>query len=146
MLSGRIGYRTRLAYEDSPGSATYTEIAKQRTMTPSDPVFDEVDTTNQDSPSFFKEYVLAMRDPGMVTFEGNFLPEDATHQRMRAIREAAVEINWRVNLRDAPTNSVIYTETFAGLLKSFSVGELSTQGIQTYRGSIKVTGAVVAVP
>jgi len=146
MPSGRIGYRTRIAYEDSPGSGTYTEISKQTSLDPPDPVFDEVDTTNQDSPNFFKEFVLAMRDPGMVAVEGNFLPEDATHQRMRVIREAATEINWRINLRDAPTNAIIYTETFAGLLKSFSVSTISAQNVQKYKGSIKVTGLVVAAP
>ena len=141
MSTARIGYKSKLAYEDSPGSGTYTEIANQRTCKPGDPQADEVEFTNQDSLNFRKEFMLTMIDGGMINGEANYLPENVTHQRMRALRDSQEMVNWRLNIRDATLGSVIQTITVAGQVKSFTLGELSPNSLQTCAYSVRISGA-----
>ena len=141
MSTARIGYKSKLAYEDSPGSATYTEIANLRTVKPGDPQADEVEFTNQDSLAFRKEFMLTMIDGGSVTCEGNYLPENATHLNLRALRDSQAMTNWRINIRDATSGAVIQTITFPGQVKSFTLGELAPNSLQTFSLSVRVSGA-----
>jgi hypothetical protein len=146
MSTARIGYKSRLAYEDSPGAGTYTEIANIRTCKPGDPQADEIEFTNQDSLNFRKEFMLTMIDGGSVTCEGNYLPENVTHQQLRILRDNQAMINWRINIRDATLGSVIQTITFAGQVKSFTLGELAPNSLQSYALSVRVSGAETWVP
>jgi hypothetical protein len=142
MAQARIGYRSKLAYGNADGPPeTFTEIAAQTSCTPGDPMFDEVETTNQDSLAFRKEFLPTMVDGGSVTGDGNYDPADATQDRLRVLRDAGTVQNFRINIRDAPSNSIIRTITFAGYVKEFAIDSLSPLAVQKYKFSIRVTGA-----
>lgn len=60
-------------------SGTYTTIAEVKDINGPEASVDVVDVTNQDSPDNFEEIIPTLKRGGSVTFDVNFVPDDATH-------------------------------------------------------------------
>jgi len=46
------------------------------------------EVSNMGSPNTYKEFIAGLRDGGEITFEGNYIPKDATQINVRADLDA----------------------------------------------------------
>jgi hypothetical protein len=96
---------------------------------------DEIEVTALDSAA--KEFIGALDDPGELTMELNWNPQDSEHVNLRTDAEGSVVRNYRVVWSDVSST----TATFAGEVMEFS---LNTEPNDAVKGSvrIKVSGAI----
>jgi hypothetical protein len=141
MSSGRIGYKTKLAWGNGASPEVFTEIAEQLTLEPADAQTDEVEFSNQDSTGFRKEFKPSWIDGGELTVTCNYIPGNASQAQMRTDRDNQTIRNWRINLRDPITGSIDQTITFAGWVKSFRLNTISPADRMEVSATIRVTGA-----
>ena len=72
---------------------------------------DEIETTTLDSTA--KEYMLALKDHGEMTFDGLFVPTDTTQQDIFDDLDSSTARNWKVVFSDTVT-----TAAFAARVKN----------------------------
>lgn len=96
---------------------------------------DEIETTALDSTA--KEFIGALDDPGEITMELNWNPQDSEHVNLRADAEGSVVRNYRVIWSDVSTTQV----DFSAEVMEFS---LNTEPNDAVKGSVrmKISGAL----
>lgn len=96
---------------------------------------DEIEVTALDSTA--KEFLSALDDPGEITFELNWNPQDPTHPLLRADAEGSAQGNFRVVWADVSSTTV----DFAGEVMEFSI---NTDPNDATKASlrIKINGAL----
>src|SRR5262245_16270041 len=87
---------TKIQRETSPGSGTWTSITSARDISFPQPTVEEIDFTNQDSPSNSKEFLSGDVDFGEVSFTVNYQPADATHVQLIADVASGTSRQYRV--------------------------------------------------
>jgi predicted secreted protein len=100
---------------------------------------DTIEATNHSSPDGYKEYIGGLKDGGEVTFDVNFVPDDALSQSLLDEFEASVTADYRLLFPE--TSSM----TFSGFLTGFEVAA-PVDDVLSASVTIKVTGPVVLVP
>lgn len=97
---------------------------------------DEIEVTALDSSA--KEFIGALDDPGELTMELNWNPQDSEHVNLRADAEGSVVRNYQVVWSDVSNTQV----DFAGEVMEFS---LNTEPNDAVKGSvrIKISGALI---
>lgn len=90
MTLASIGYGTKFALENAPGSGVFVNIAEIDDLTPPNEKADVLDATNFDSPNGYKEFIAGMVDPGDTKFQMNFLPGSASEILILAARASRV--------------------------------------------------------
>ena len=137
MTEARLGYGTLLQrYTDS----ALVTVAEQVTINGPSLTSDDVEVTNHDSPGGSKEYIPALMDTGEVSFDGNFLPGDASHTQILADQKNRIVASWRIVLPDATliTNRTMWS--FEGYIKSIDFS-YPTQEAMTISATMKLAGA-----
>lgn len=94
----------------------------------------EVDVTTLDSTGGYKEYIAGFKDAGEVSLEGIIKSEDAM-EAMLALAESQDLEEWTIETTSGST------WVFDGFVKSFKEGESTVEGVRTFTGSIRVSGA-----
>lgn len=96
---------------------------------------DEIETTALDSTA--KEFIGALDDPGEITMELNWNPQDSEHINLRADAEGSTVRNYRVIWSDVSTTQV----DFSAEVMEFS---LNTEPNDAVKGSVrmKISGAL----
>lgn len=94
----------------------------------------EVDVTTLDSTGGYKEYIAGFKDAGEVSLEGIIKSEDAM-EAMLALAESQALEEWTIETTSGST------WVFDGFVKSFKEGESTVEGVRTFTGSIRVSGA-----
>jgi len=100
---------------------------------------DEIDVTTLDSDSGYKEFIASFKDAGEVALEGIIKSEDAMEDMLDIAEDQGVE-SWLIE-----TSSGSKWE-FDGFLKSFREGEATVDGVRTFTGSIRISGAPTYTP
>lgn len=100
---------------------------------------EEIETTDLDSPNDFKEFIAGAKDAGEVALAGNIKNEDTVEKMLalansRSVEEFTVEY---------PSGA---TWVFNAFVKSFKDGEKNVEGLATWTGTLRVTGAPVYTP
>jgi hypothetical protein len=131
-----IGYDTRFAIEDAPGSGVFVELAEVYSVTPPEIAVDQVEATHFQSPGRSREYIPALNDNGTATAEMNFVPGSATDSRIEALKAAGTVLAMQITY----PNGV--TVTFDGFVVSYSKA-IPVDDRMTASAGFKVTGAVV---
>jgi hypothetical protein len=103
---------------------------------------DMKEVTNMSSPSGFKEFVAGLRAGGTITFEGNYIPKDATQLNSQADFAAGTLSAWCLNLPGIPgaTNTCIWM--FSGYVSDLTPAYPVDDRI-TVTGTIQITGKPV---
>ena len=98
-------------------------------------VKDEIEVTALDSAA--KEFIGALDDPGEITLELNWNPQDSEHVNLRTDAEGSTVRNYRVVWSDLSSTQV----TFAAEVMEFS---LNTEANDAVKGSVrlKISGAL----
>jgi predicted secreted protein len=135
MSNADIGYDTRFAIEDAPGSGVFVELAEVYSVTPPEGSVDQVDVTHFQSPGRAKEYVAALSDNGTAQAEMNYVPGSVTDLRIESLKGAGTVLAMRVTY----PNGV--TVTFPGFVVSYSKG-IPVDNRMTATAGFKVAGAV----
>ena len=137
MSNANIGYDTRFAIEDAPGSGVFVELAEVYSVTPPEISVSEVEATHFKSPGRSREYIPALSDNGTAQAEMNFIPNSATDQRLEELKAAGPA--GVVAMRITYPNGV--TVTFGGFVTSYSKG-IPVDDRMTATAGFKVTGAI----
>jgi len=97
---------------------------------------DEIEVTALDSTA--KEFIGALDDPGEITMEINWNPQDSEHVNLRTDAEGAVVRNYRIVWADLSSTQV----TFSAEVMEFS---LNTEANDAVKGSVrmKISGALI---
>jgi len=134
-----LGQGTQYQRETAPASGLFETIAEVRSI--SGPTFeaDEVDVTNMDSPSGFREFIQGLKDGGNITFGLNFLPHTAGHQQLLDDLKTGIKRNYRVRWPQLPT---VHRMNHEGFVKSVPL-EIPVDDAVTAQVTIRVSGEPV---
>jgi hypothetical protein len=135
MSNASIGYNTRFAIENSPGSGVFVELAEVYSVTPPEISIDQVEVTHFLSPGRSKEYIPAMTDNGTASAEMNFIPNSLTDQRLEALLAAGTVLAMRITYPNA------VTVTFQASVATYSKG-IPLEDRMTATAGFRVSGAI----
>lgn len=82
--NAQIGFGASFAFEDSPGSGTYTAAVEVTDITPPASKTGTVDVTHMASAGGVREYIAGLTDPGQIQIKMNFAPSSATDTALQA--------------------------------------------------------------
>jgi hypothetical protein len=136
MTNANIGYNTRFAIEDAPGSGVFVELAEVYSVTPPENTIDQVEATHMQSPNRSKEYIAALGDNGTAQAEMNYVPNSATDVRLEGLRAAGTTLAMRITY----PNGV--TVTFSGFVATYAKA-IPVNDRMTATAGFKVSGNVV---
>lgn len=119
--SAKLGIGTKVEYETTPGASpvAFTNFPQVMDVEYPEQLRESVETTNQDSTGFTREFIAGLIDPGEFTFEANYLPNDAAQQAIRDAQQAsdAGRRQWRIR---ETTSSPEITATFTAEILAFT--------------------------
>jgi len=133
-------FGTQLKLGDGASTEVFTKIAEVKDITPPQMSKDSIEVTSQDSSNGWREFIPGWKDAGEVTFEGNWLPTNATQDGttgVLSVFEDDSNHNWQIVL---PT-TIGLTIAFAGHVTNFEP-DLPLEDAAALSVSIKVTGAI----
>jgi hypothetical protein len=129
-----IGYGSTLEVEDGPGP-TFVVIPKIQTLGVPSYVTGVVESKRLDLTNRVIVKIPTLVNGGSWTFTVQFTNE--THARLVAIRDALVEINWRVTISDDDTDTTV---TAPGILTECKVEDLDAEKITVINCTVEVSG------
>lgn len=140
MSQAIIGLKTQMQIEDSSNPGTYLTIAEVLTITALSLSTESVDVTNMDSPDKFMEFIPGLRDSGEVSFDINYIFDEATHGSSTGILQDFVDVettvrNFKIIFPDVGST----TWSFAGFVTGFTLNDPVDAAV-TASITIKVTG------
>ncbi len=139
MSDARIGYGTLL--QRLVGSSWETVVEIKNIGGP-DTDSEDVEVTNHDSPSRYKEYIPGMQDGGTVNISGNFIPGSNSQLRLISDKAAGTVSNYRIVLPTAEDIDDRVMWSFTAYIKSLSfTAPVNTE--MTVSASLKISGEPV---
>lgn len=97
---------------------------------------DEIDVTTLDSPNGAKEYILGATDWGELSVDGYV--DDATQMTLlRSLFNSSDIRNWEIL---TPSKNKM---AFSAMVKTFTYGEKTTDGVESFSMTLKISGDVV---
>ena len=136
MTQVTIGYDTRFAIEDAPGSGVFVELEEVFDVTPPEVTVGQAQATHYQSPGRAHEYIPAISDNGTASAEMNFIPGSPTDLRLQSLKAAATVLAMRITY----PNGV--TVTFDGFVATYSAG-VPLEDRMTATAGFKVSGEIV---
>lgn len=130
-MAGTQSIGTQLWLKKAGSEAADTQIAHLTSVGEIKGEAEEIDVTDHDSPDGNKEYIAGAVDYGDFEFEGN-LCDPTLAEKMYAILNGKAKREWYVLYTDGSRMDI------KGALKSFGLGERTTDGLNTYSGAIRV--------
>lgn len=136
-----FGAVLKIGSTDVVGTATYTAIAQVSNISGPSMQMDTIDVTTHDSTDGFREFVEGLVDPGEVTFDLVFDPDEATHDN------ASGGVLYELHQRTKKAFSLDFTDSTATVVKfqafvtSFEPS-LSVDGAMTASLTLKLTGTL----
>jgi hypothetical protein len=97
------------------------------------------DITNIDSPSSYKEFLPVIIDPGDVSLEGIFNPEDASQTDLLTACQSMTLTQFKIILSDP----ALTTLTFSGYVVEYAPIQIETTKAVTFTAKVQITGPVV---
>lgn len=96
---------------------------------------DLADITNMDSGNY-REKLPTLLDAGEISFEGNYIPSDATQVSLQSDFDGQTEHNWKIVLPGSRGNW-----SFAAYVTALDVPDLEVSKQATITGKLTITGA-----
>lgn len=110
-------YGSKLQLGNGGTPESFADIAEVMDITPPPMERDEIEVTNQQSTGGWREYIPGWRDGGEVTFNCNWLPNNATQNETTGLLKTFADNllhNWKIVLPDT-----VKTISFAGFITGF---------------------------
>lgn len=105
-------------------SGVYTEVLEAFDVAPGEETADRVDATHYQSPGRRRERIAGLIDVGTGTVQFNFIPNNATHQMLRALKVAATTNNHRITYPDGQT--VVFPAIVTGISQELPIDDRMT--------------------
>lgn len=133
-----LAFGTVLEYSTDNGG-TWTAIAGLTNIDTPSGTTEEVDATAHDSPGGYREFIAGLKDPGEVSIEGYYDPNDATHDGssgLPSLWASGDVVSWRVRSPAHGSNSGV---EFDGYVSAFQA-TFPSDGLMGFTGTIRATG------
>jgi predicted secreted protein len=118
-------------------SLGYSVLAEIREINFTGAKFDLADTTNYES-GVFREWLTTLADSGECSFQGNYIPTDASQQSLLSFFNTGTLVNWEIILPSSGGGNTIYFKAYVVSLEH----NLPLDKQATIQGKLKITGAV----
>lgn len=142
MTSVTIGYNTRFAIEDAPGSGVYVELDEVFSVTPPDFSIPEIDATHYQSPNRVMEFIPGMANAGTATLSMNFVPYSTSDLRIEELRAAGTILSMRITYPNAST--VTFQGFVQGYTRAVPVDDRMTAEVSIKVAQAPTLGAIAA--
>ena len=132
-------YGSVIQLGDGATPEVFTAIAEVIDISPPSMSRDDIDVSNQDSTSGWREFIPGWRDGGEMSFNCNWLPTNATHDENTGLLSTFTDDdrhNWKLILPDT-----VKTLSFAGFVTGFE-GDLSLEEQADLSITIKISGVI----
>lgn len=129
------GQGTQLQLGDGADPESFSTIAEITKVQRSGSKMDLVDVTNMDSIGAYREKLATLLDAGQISFDANYIPQDATQTGLQAQFDGRILSNWKIVLPGG-------RGTFS--FKAYSTSadfDLSVDKASTFSGKLDITGA-----
>jgi len=133
------GFGALLQYGNGATPEVFTSIAEATAIKPPALSRDSMEMTNHSSTNAWREFLPGLRDGGEVTYEGNWLPTNATQNGTTGVLESFNDNenhNWKFVLPGS-----ILTISFTGHVTAFE-GESPMDNVGKLSLTIKISGEV----
>ena len=137
-----IGYDTRFAIENAPGSGVFVELAEVFEVTPPDTQVDQIDVTNYQSPSRQREFIPGLSDPGTASVSMNYVANSASDQRIEALRSAGTVLAMRITFPNGVR--VTFNASVQSYTKAVPVDDRMTATVEVKVAAAPTIAASVA--
>jgi len=97
---------------------------------------DTIEATHLTSDSGWKEFIYGMKEGGVITVEGNFLPTAASQKAIITDVIAGTSATYTTTLADTSTWAATMLPT------SLTLGDIEANGKLSFTATFQVTGAV----
>jgi predicted secreted protein len=129
------GRGSTLERGDGDFSETFTPIAELRKITRSGSKADLADVTNMESGAY-REKLPTLLEPGEISFEGNYIPSDATQGYLQTDFDNQALHNWQIVLPGSRG-----TWSFKAYVTAIDVPDLQVDKEALITGKLTITGA-----
>ena len=137
MAGESIGWKSALYLHD--GTAL-VKLAGVVSITPPDPVLDEVEVTDLEAVNRYRDFIPTMRDSGVITAVLNYVGGSATDTLLRAAKIAATDRAWEIVYSD-DDGTALRKISGTGWVKRYSEPEITLDGVKQNNLEICVRGA-----
>lgn len=134
-----LGYGTIYEIASNAGGTTWTKIGEVLSVTPPDAQTDEVETTHMESPGRTREFIAGLINLDDVSFDINWIPDDATDKLIQGLRASGEKRQHRITW----PNGVKWT--YLAFLKGFAPS-VSVDDRLTATVTAKVAGSLSITP
>jgi len=143
MSDSILGIGTQLQLGDGEGPEVFTTVAEVQSINGPSLSTNAVEVTNMDSPDKYMEFIPGLRDAGEISFEINYLFDNATHGKdtgiLQDFDDAETKVrNWKIIFPDTGST----TWDFSGFVTEFTMNDPVEDKI-TASLTIKITGKPV---
>jgi hypothetical protein len=108
-------------------ATSWTNVAEVLSISGPAPTVERIDVTAISSTSKYRSYIGGFADAGVVGFEINYDPDDATHggtsNGLPAKLNSGTTEQWRVLVAGATANPISFNGYVSGFSPTFNVGE-----------------------
>lgn len=136
-MAGIAAFGTELARKTVDSPVTYTAIAELTSISGPSLEAEQIDVTSHDSTDMFEEFVAGIKRGGTVDVEGNFMPDDTTHQQLLADFNSGDIVEYQLSFPTSPAT----TWTFDALVVSLSTDAPFDDKL-SFSASFKLSGPV----
>jgi predicted secreted protein len=138
--NARLGYGTLLERRTAESPETWQLIAERVNLGGPSMSRDAPDVTHMDSPGGWREFIPGLKDGGEVTVEGNFVPDDPTHNAETGLlNEFASDVrgHWRITF--PLTGSPPVTWEFDAIMTGFEL-DMPVDDKLAFTATLKISG------
>jgi hypothetical protein len=128
----------------SPPTHAYTTIAQIETITP--PTIAQGEKDNTAITDTTKIPAPTIPDCGEISLKIQYDPLDTTHLLLHTLLYSGAADPWRMIYNDAPIQANRSNDAFTGWVKSFTPGEMNTDGNVEAEITIRLTAKPVRTP
>lgn len=132
MTEAKLGQGTLLQRYVAGSYVTIAEITK---LGGPDMTAEDVDVTSHDSVGGFKEFISGLKEGGEVTFDANFVPDNATHQRVISDFAAGTQAQYQIVF----PSPITAKWQFLGHVKGFKASSDPVNAL-SFSGTLKIDG------
>lgn len=109
MANAMLGYGSVFQVQTESSPDNYVDMAEVISITPPSFSLDQVDVTHMASPNRNREFISGLNDPGECSFDINFIPGNATDDRMFELLSLPTGTSRARNCRISYPNGVTWS-------------------------------------
>lgn len=137
-----IGYNTRFAIENAPGSGVFVELDEVYDVVPPNESIDQVDVTHFQSPGRTRQFIAGLTDGGTASVSMNLIPNGASDQRIEGLKLAGTVLAMRITFPNAVT--VTFSASVQSYSKTLPVDDRMTATMEVKIASVPIMVAGTA--